>query len=124
MQISIVALNGSKFLDNPVTPGPDTTGAQWDLNLKSTGTRVGTCYVTASKTEILCRVVVPGTANAGDALVTAVPVEMVSTTEASTPAFQVHWKNPWGEAQRGTDGMNDLWGNNDFLTHVTHPSAR
>ncbi|MEU0664229.1 hypothetical protein, partial [Streptomyces lavendulocolor] len=124
MRIHIRALNGSRFLDNPVTPGPDTTGAQWDLNLKSTGTRVGTCYVTAAKDEVLCRVVVAGTANAGDALVTAVPVEMLTTTATSKPAVQVYWKNPYGEEQRGTNGKNDLWGHNDFLTLVTHPSAR
>ncbi|MFB7175966.1 hypothetical protein ACFCYM_34950 [Streptomyces sp. NPDC056254] len=123
MRISIRALNGSNFLDNAVTGGADTRGAQWDLNLKSTGARVGTCYVEEGRTSILCRVVKTGTANAGDSLVTSVPVEMLTANTAATPSFQVTWWNPWGEPQRGTNGKNDLWGANDFFTIATTPRA-
>ncbi|MFB7175976.1 hypothetical protein ACFCYM_35005 [Streptomyces sp. NPDC056254] len=124
MVISIKPLNGSVLLDNAVSGGTSTTGSQWDLNLKSTGARVGQCYVEVDKTAVTCLVVKNGTAAAGDSLITSVPVEMLTTPRTATPAFQVTWWNPHGEPQTGqTPGGNDLWGANDFLTIVTSPAS-
>ncbi|KPI10885.1 hypothetical protein OV450_8488 [Actinobacteria bacterium OV450] len=119
MRLVIHALHGAEFLDNTVTD-TDTSGAQWDLVKKSTKARVGTCFV-ASKVEVQCRPTGIGSVSAGDSLETAIPVEFVTASTAATPTLQATWWNPGGEPQRGSDGMNDLWGQNDFLTFATTP---
>ncbi|MFJ3176749.1 hypothetical protein ACIPJK_39485 [Streptomyces roseus] len=125
MRLQVNALNGSSFLHNSVQGAGSGIGiaipnAQWDLNKASDGSRVGTCRV-ETPTQVLCfpTSITPGILNAGDSLVTSIPVSMLATTKSGAPAFQVTWNNPWGETQRGSNGDNDLYGLNDFHTIVT-----